>query len=55
MSSVSLLTALEKSKVLFKVLLVESVTIRDREIRDEAVAFKILTQKPFLYSPPPEG
>lgn len=39
MSSVSLQTAQEKSKVLFKVLLIESVNIRDRQIRDEAVAF----------------
>lgn len=55
MSSVSLQIALEKSKVLFKVLLVESVNIRDRQIRHEAVAFKTLTQKPFLHSPPPKS
>lgn len=40
-------TGLEKSKVLFKVLLVESVNIRYRQTKAEAVASKTLPLKAF--------
>lgn len=54
MSPVTLPAALQKSKVLFKVLLVESVNIKDRQIRAEVVASKTLPLKALflLYSLP---
>lgn len=50
MSPVTVPTALEKSKVSFKVLLVGSVNMRDTQIRAEVVASKNLHQKPFPLS-----
>lgn len=56
MSPVSVPTALEESKVLFKVLLIESVNIGYRQIRAEVVASKTLSSKALaLLSPPPKS